>query len=418
MLLDIFQPQQGSRIFSGSMIMLLGSALVSTINFGYNVAMARALGPAQFGHVSAVATLLMLASAISLSFQLVCAKFVARNHSSGGKQSVYSNLMSRAWTVAVIVSAGLLFGSRAIAELLRLPSAWLIVLLAIGIAFSVPLGVKRGALQGLCSFPALTGNFILESLVKLLSALVLVGMGYGIFGAVGAICASVMAAFLFSPIRFPRTQVETAISPASFREGMQAIVFFAGMVVINNIDILLVKSFFPPAEAGLYAAVALFGRLLYFAAWSIISAMFPISAAASDERPGQVLKTPLLLVGGLSALFIGSLVLLPRFLVGLVLGRDFVEADSLLAIYATATAIYSVSVVLMAYEMSRKIANTGWLQLLFSGLMVVGISLFHQSLHQVIMVQIVLMSTLLLTVSLPFLRSMRRAKPETVREAA
>src|SRR5689334_24482957 len=70
-------------VMGGSVIMLVGTVLVSAFNFGYNVSMARLLGPAQFGHVSAMATLLMLFSAIGLSFQLVCAKFVARNQNNG-----------------------------------------------------------------------------------------------------------------------------------------------------------------------------------------------------------------------------------------------------------------------------------------------------------------------------------------------
>ena len=37
--------------------------------------------------------------------------------------------------------------------------------------------------------------------------------------------------------------------------------------------------------------------------------------------------------------------------------------------------LYSVAVVLITYEMSRRIANTAWLQLVVSGLIVVGISL-------------------------------------------
>jgi uncharacterized membrane protein YjgN (DUF898 family) len=61
----------------------------------------------------------------------------------------------------------------------------------------------------------------------------------------------------------------------------------------------------------------------------------------------------------------------------------------------------------MTYEMSRKIANTGWVQLLFSGALVFLIYMFHSSLRQVIVVQIVLMLLMLLVVSLPFLRSIR-----------
>ena len=58
----------------------------------------------------------------------------------------------------------------------------------------------------------------------------------------------------------------------------------------------------------------------------------------------------------------------------------------------------------MTYEISRKIGNVSWLQLGFSGAIIVGIYIFHDTLHSVITVQLVLMLVLLLLVSLPFLR--------------
>ena len=387
--------------------MLIGTVVVSAVNFAYQVTMARTLGPASFGDVSVVATLLMLGSAITLSFQLVCAKFVARNESQNGKISVYSRLMKRAWIVGIAVAMALVLARNGIASLLRLNNPYLIIFLAVAIAFSVPTGVKRGGLQGICNFQSLNNNYVLEAVAKLVAALTLVGIGYGIYGAVGAITISVAAAFIFTPVRFPATPDSSAYIPASFREGFQAILFFVGQVVINNVDILLVKYFFSPQDAGLYAAVALFGRLLYYSSWAIITAMFPISAAAKpDEKPGRVLLTPLLLVLGMSVSFILILLVIPHFFVALVFGESFARADSLLALYATATALYALSVVLMTYEMSRKIANTGWLQLGMGGALIVVISLLHQSLRQVIVIQIVIMVILLAAVSLPFLRKL------------
>jgi hypothetical protein len=58
-----------SLVLGGSAVMLVGSAAVSLLNFGYNVSMARMLGPALFGHLSVLGTLLMLSSAVTLSFQ-------------------------------------------------------------------------------------------------------------------------------------------------------------------------------------------------------------------------------------------------------------------------------------------------------------------------------------------------------------
>jgi hypothetical protein len=82
--------------------------------------------------------------------------------------------------------------------------------------------------------------------------------------------------------------------------------------------------------------------------------------------------------------------------------------SSLLVLYALTTAIYCLAVVLMSYEISRKIGNVGWLQLSFSAAIVAGIYLFHSTLASVVTVQLVLMLILLLLVSIPFLREPSR----------
>src|SRR5215471_20187245 len=94
-------------VLGGSIVMLMNTTIVSAINFVYNVVMARMLGPSKFGHVTASVTLLMLASAMTLSFQLVCAKFVARNQTAGAKAAVYRSLLGKAWMLSLAVGGAL-----------------------------------------------------------------------------------------------------------------------------------------------------------------------------------------------------------------------------------------------------------------------------------------------------------------------
>ncbi|HEY6253766.1 MAG TPA: oligosaccharide flippase family protein, partial [Candidatus Angelobacter sp.] len=395
---ELSRKESHARVLNGSIIMLLSTSLVSVLNFAFNVSMARLLGPAQFGQVTAAVTILMLASAITLAFQLVCAKFVARNDTLGEKVSVYRSLRGKAWVVSLGVGAALLIAQRPVAAYLHIPDPRLLAVLAIGIAAYVPLGVRRGAMQGVCSFGRLSGNFIIEALAKLVIAVILVAIGYGVMGAVGAISGSILAAYFFPRMSSEfGTRMRTAHQPASFGEGMQATVFFVGQVIINNIDILLVKHFFAPEPAGVYAAVALVGRVLYFAAWSVVSAMFPVSAAAKPRQDdANVILVPLLFVLAISIVFIMAASFFPDLIINTIFGGRFSESGSLLTLYAAATGLYALSVVLMTYEMSRRIANTGWLQLIFSGILVLAIGIFHNTLRQVIVVQIVLMAALLL----------------------
>src|SRR5262249_23131402 len=193
------------------------------------------------------------------------------------------SLRGKAWAISLAVGVALFITQKPVAAYLHIPDHWVLAVLAIGIGVYVPLGVRRGAMQGTCLFGKLSANFIFEALVKLLIAVVLVTIGYGVLGAVGAISGSILGAYMFPRLGAEfHTRPQTALQPASFREGMQATVFFVGQVIINNIDILLVKHYFAPEPAGLYAAVALVGRVLYLASWSVVSAMFPISAAAKS----------------------------------------------------------------------------------------------------------------------------------------
>jgi O-antigen/teichoic acid export membrane protein len=406
------------RILSGSAVMLAGSILVAMANFGYNIGVAHLLGPGDFSHAAAAVTLLMLASCINLAYQLVTAKLIAKSPVPAERAAVYQYLMRRAWRVGFLLAALVVGASRWIATYLRLPTPTLIVLLGMGMLFYIPLGVRRGGMQGSCQFFRLSLNFAVEAFVKLILAIVLILGGAGIVGAVGAISLSVFAAFMLPAGDSELRQAPADYLPGSLLEGIQAIIFFVGQVIICNVDILMVKHYFSPGAAGVYAAVALVGRLLFFATWSVTSAMFPISAGSSAEGDSRrVLAVPLLFVAGISTVFVVFLASFPGFVIHTLFGRDFpagAGVEQLLAMNAIATAVYAVCVVLITYEMSRRIANTGWLQLVISLLIVLSISVYHASLMQVIVIQQVLRGLLLVAVSIPFFRRV----PDLAKEAA
>jgi O-antigen/teichoic acid export membrane protein len=412
------------RLLSGSAIMLASSVFVGGVNLIYNFAVAHQLGAGKFGHASVIYTLLMLLSSVTLSFQLVCSKYVAKSGSISDRVAIYRLLHRRAWVAGILVGAALALVSSNITRYLNLPTSEFVLILAAGIMFYVPLGVRRGFMQGNYDFVPLATNFALEVIVKLIGAVVLISAGYAVKGVVLAISASVMVAYFVGVPR--KHHVPANIRQASLRagrgEGVQAITFFVGQVIINNLDIVLVKHFFDASQAGVYAAIALVGRVVYMLSWSVVSSMFPFSAGIRTEQKGArtVLTTSLGLVALISAVFTFGAWLAPPSLWRVLLGAGFPTEghgfySSLLMLYALTTALYSLGVVLMTYEISRKIGNVSWMQLGFSGAIIVAIYLFHGTLQTVITDQLVLMMVLLLMVSVPFLRTKVAAEPVRVR---
>ncbi len=390
--------------------MLSASGLATAINFAYNIAVARFLGPTAFGHATAVYTLLILISAVTLSFQIVSAKVVAQQSSLEGKSAVYRGFHRSAWACGITVALLLLLFQGVIADYLNLPSPVLVVLLAVGVAFYIPLGSRRGYIQGAYGFHRLGANLVLEGLVRLGGSVLLIMLGLGVPGVIAANAAAVAVAYLAAVPKLAAAVPHNLHIPDAFREALQAIVFFAGQVLINNCDIVLVKHFFPSTTAGLYAAVALVGRVIFAFSSAVVNTMFPLVAGTRNEerRGNKVLLTSFLLVLGIGSALALGLRLAPAGIWTTFFGPQFEIAGKhglpyLLALYAATAVIYSLSVVIIAYEMSYKIANTSWLQLAFSGAVVVGICRYHSSLQQVIWIQLVLMTVLLVVVAVPFL---------------
>ena len=156
--------------------------------------------------------------------------------------------------------------------------------------------------------------------------------------------------------------------------------------------------------------MSLVGRVIFFFCYSVVNSMFPLMAGARREERNnhKLLATSLLIVLGIGSTLALGLRLAPAAIWTSLFGAQFEMAGKyglpyLLALYATATVIYSLSVVMITYEMSYKIANTSWVQLAFSGVVVAGICRYHSSLRQVILVQLVVMSVLFVVVAVPFL---------------
>jgi hypothetical protein len=410
------------HVVRGSAILLVSTGLVAATNLLYNILLARMLGASSFGHASALYTLLMLMAAITLSFQIITSKFIARNADVVVRAQIYATMLRRAWQVGLGVAVVITAASFYLTSYFNLPQQHDLVLLAIAVGVYIPLGVRRGRMQGCYSFLGLAVNVVVEVAVKMSGALLFLHYGLGVTGVMIAVLLSIVAAYLVGQPSAEYRAKAGLVKITHFGEGMQAVLYFIGQVILSNLDILLVKHFFPPSQAGIYAAIALVGRVVFMLSWSVVSSMFPVSASNTQRQGGRsVLYTGLLLVGSLTTMFIAVVAVAPEAVWALLLGKAFflgtgVRFSALLTEYAVMTGIYCLAVVIMMYEISRRVGTAAWLQLAASVSLTGAIWIYHNSLAQVILVQVFVMSGLLVAVTIPLLNEQDEA--DDVPEAA
>lgn len=400
------------RIVVGSVVLLSGSGISVATNLLYNIVVARFLGTGGFGQATVVYTILTLLTAVTLSYQIVSSKMVAQQSTPEGKAAVYRGFHRSAWVCGLAVGLALLVFRGPIADYLNLPDPILVALLAVGAAFYVPLGPRRGYIQGTYGFRGLAINLILEGAVRLVGSYVLILAGFGVRGVIAANAASTAIAYLFIPLKLAGHDPNPLNLVDTFRETSQAIVFYAGQMLIGNCGIIMVNHFFPAHKAGLYAAIAMVGRVIFTMTSAVVNTTFPLVAGTNveDRRDLRVITTSLLLVLASGAGLALALCVAPPWVWTKLFGSSFEIAGRynlsyLLALYAFAIVIYSLSAVIITFEMSYKIANTSWVQLAFSGVLIAVIYRFHSSLHEVIIAQLWLMIMLFAFVAFPFLMS-------------
>ena len=125
-----------ARIFSGSIVLLSGSGLNTGINLAYNIAVARYLGPNGFGHATVIYTILVLLSAVTLSFQIIAAKFIAQQESLESRAAVYRLFHRFSWGCGIAVALLLIAFQGGVSGYLNLPDPKLVSLIAVGAAFT------------------------------------------------------------------------------------------------------------------------------------------------------------------------------------------------------------------------------------------------------------------------------------------
>lgn len=96
---------------------------------------------------------------------------------------------------------------------------------------------------------------------------------------------------------------------------VQAVFVVAGLVFLQNYDLILVKVLFNSSSAGIYSGISVFSNALYFISFLLIWVLLPEFSIDNQKNNQRVLRTAYLLISGLSiAVLVGGLVLADRLL--------------------------------------------------------------------------------------------------------
>jgi O-antigen/teichoic acid export membrane protein len=384
---------------------MLSLTMVNALNYGLNIILGRWLGPDLYAGANILATLVLILSFIGVSIQMFITSEIAPLKTKEETPFMFHYLNGKVFKLSLfllIISVG---SSFAIFKYLNFSQPYEIVILAIGIPFYFLLSSKRGYFQGLQDFKSFANTFIIECFSRII--ITVIGIYYALSFAPNHILIFISLGFLISFIvpvvinKIKNPPYSKALKPDV--DWNKVLIFILAIsfyelsqILINNFDVILVKHYFDNKEAGLYSAVAMVGRIVYFGTWTVVTILFPkvIEKEKLGENHLGLLKSAFLLV----MLFGTSITLFAyfngEFIISLLFGNLFHDASSLLWKYAAATSIFACANVIVYYFMSLKKYVPIFFSLLFGCLQILGIMQYHSNVDQIIMVQLICMSSL------------------------
>lgn len=416
----MFAPAQASKsllqkLLDGKLVFLVVTTGVSGLNLIHNLLMGRLLSPADYGQLTFINTLLLIIGLIPAGMQTVTARY-GSIYESQNNDDLLKRLWrfgtSSGWVIGILIALVLVWLTPYFVEWFQLRNAWIVYPIIFGVPFFLATGTERGLLQGKERYYWLSGAYLIEGVIRLglgvILTLALTAANRGLDGAIWALSQSLiltwfvawLALYSKSPVE-KNPQKESAETLSVEQKAWMSLFGFTamallGQALITNSDFVLVKNYFDSYDAGLYAAISVIGRIVYFGTLPLTVLIVPM--IAREQAQGKSTKKLFFLLMGSGVLLCGGLVvasaLFAPLIVELLYGAEYVTAAYLLPMYTVAAALFVLTNLLVTYRVALGKGSETWMPLLAAIAQIIGVILFHDSLMTIIIVQISIMSVL------------------------
>ena len=346
-------------------IFLTGSLGVAALNYLFYPVLGHLLTPADFGEVQTL-TSLFTQAAIFLTILTYVTIHVTVNITDEQERNQTLLGLER---VAMLIGYSLLAMALLMVNHLRVflnfTENWPFVALIVALALSLPLAFRMAFLRGQKQFFRASLTDGVGSAVKLLLAPIFVLFGGRSLGAIVALAISQVLSLAAGLIwarqagwhgyALSATRLRFDLLKPYWRHASAVLLGAGGVTIIQTLDIVAIKHYFSPTEAGLYAGITTIAGIVYFLMAPITGVLITTIKGSRPTRKNQSrLKASLalmLLLGG-SALLVMSL--FPGIIIKLLVGSKYLADAHYLPRIGLAMLLLAAANALMMYHVALK----------------------------------------------------------------
>ncbi len=341
-----------------TLLLMISQGFFLVSGYTVNVGLARLLGPADFGTFGVVMSFLLVIQLFVITgIPIALQKFVAENMDAS--LTLHRRVLPRHLAYSVLVFAFFWCTAPLFSKLLRDGRlTFYLQIASIDIIFYGLYKYYLSMQNGLHDFGKQTISGIAYAVSKPLTIFVLVGLGYGITGAIIGNTLGSVGGFLVGILltRFPEVKAKLEDIPF-FRFAFTNVFYFVGLQLLFAIDIWFVKYHLSETVVGEYVSASSVAKIPYFLSLAVSSALLPSVARASkandENRVQEIVRVILRYWLMLLLAMIVVVGATSDSLIVLFFGSSYQQAGPILAVLFAAIALLTFAAVMNTILISR-----------------------------------------------------------------
>lgn len=394
-------------LITGSTIIFSGTLIANILNFIFNWYMRRNLTNADYGVLASLIALFTLPIMAVNAFSPGIIQF-ASNYIAEKKFHLIKVLFIKTTKLFLLISIILFFliliFIKPIGVFFRIDDIQLLIITDFIIVVSILMVLNTTFLQAKLEFNYLSFTTLLNSILKMILGILFVYIGWRVAGGVLAIFITFIISYIitFFPLKkifkydsknvnIPEKQILLYSIPSA--------ITIIGITLLMSNDLFLVKHFFIPDDAGIYAGISLAGKVIYFFSAPIATVMFPLIVQKNNRKESyhNTFLLSLLLVS-LSAIGIASFYFIyPNFILTIFGIKSLkINLVTLLYQHVVFSSLFGLLSLIVNFYLSIKITKIFIPVILAAIFQAIIIWFFHNSLYQILSISIIIIFLLLL----------------------
>lgn len=382
-----------SALLKHASVLFIAMSIGNLMSYLFQLYMGRALGPEGYGVLGALMSLTYIMAIPGGTVQTFVTKYVSKFSVKNKKAIgwIISDTFKKLFSLGLIFLILFTIFSPQIAFILKIPKISPVIETGFILFLTLISSVFISALRGIQNFNGMGLTNVINFSAKLIFGVFLVVLGFGVLGALGGVLIGIIFGILFSAYLlrgfiFNRSRPGSPLKGSFYFWYVLATMLFLGL--FYNIDIILVKIFFPSAEAGYYVAASTIAKIVLFISAPIVTTMFPKASEIKEKGQStlKILKHTLYYVAALSALVVLLFNLAPGLTVSLLYGSQYIPTIHLIGLFSIGMLFLALTITIAQHNMA--VENLSYLPILFIGTIIeiTGIFLFHSTLFDVVKV--------------------------------